>query len=285
MHARSLSGYASARRAVQAATIFLVVLLLVVVVFPFFWMVSASIRPDMYTVSDKLYLLPPKLTAEHYVNVFVNANLGRIFFNTSLVSLSTVATCLVVIVPAAYAIAILRVRGSALISRLVLSLQMIPGIMLVVPLYIILRSFHLLNTYYGLIVSYTTFTIPFCFLLASSYYRSLPMELFESAFIDGASRFEAMIRIAVPLSAPGLMTTGVYAFLLSWSDFLFANTFTSSIATRTLTVEVTHLLGNWGQQWGDLTAGATVTTVPVLIVFVLAHRYIVEGLTAGAVKG
>ena len=162
---------------------------------------------------------------------------------------------------------------------------MIPGIMLVVPLYIILKNYHLLNTYYGLIISYTTFTIPFCFLLASSYYRSLPLELFESAFIDGASRFQAMLRIAVPLSAPGLMTTGVYAFLLSWSDFLFANTFTSSIATRTLTVEVSHLLGNWGEQWGDLTAGATVTTIPVLIVFILAHRYIVEGLTAGAVKG
>ena len=284
MESTQLARYQAAKRATIAATIFLTVVLMLIVVFPFFWMISASIRPDKFTIADRLYILPPQLTLDHYVNVFVNANLARIFLNTSIISLSTVLTALIVIVPAAYAIAILRVRGSRFISRFVLSLQMIPGIMLVVPLYIILKNYHLLNTYYGLIISYTTFTIPFCFLLASSYYRSLPLELFESAFIDGASRFQAMIRIAVPLSAPGLMTTGVYAFLLSWSDFLFANTFTSSVATRTLTVEVSHLLGNWGEQWGDLTAGATVTTIPVLIVFILAHRYIVEGLTAGAVK-
>jgi ABC-type glycerol-3-phosphate transport system permease component len=93
------------------------------------------------------------------------------------------------------------------------------------------------------------------------------------------------MRIAVPLSAPGLATTGIYAFLLSWNDFLFANTFTSSITARTLTVEVSRLIGSWGTYWGELTAGATITVLPVLIVFVLAHRYIVEGLTAGAVKG
>lgn len=273
-----------ARSATQTATVFLLVVLLLVVAFPFLWMISASIRPDEYIISTRLYLIPPVVTLQHYVTVFVDAHLGRIFLNTSIISLSTVLTALIVIVPAAYAISILKVRGSQFITRFVLSLQMIPGIMLIVPLYIILRDYHMLNTYYGLIISYTTFTIPFCFLLASSYYRSLPIELFESAFIDGASRFQAMLRIAVPLSAPGLMTTGVYAFLLSWSDFLFANTFTSSVATRTLTVEVTHLLGNWGEQWGDLTAGATVTTVPVLIVFILAHRYIVQGLTAGAVK-
>ncbi len=284
MEGTQLGRYEVAKRVTQAVTILLTVILMLFVAFPFFWMISASIRPDKFTIADRLYLLPPQLTFEHYVNVFVNANLARIFLNTSIISLSTVLTALVVIVPAAYAIAILRVKGSVFISRFVLSLQMIPGIMLVVPLYIILKNYHLLNTYYGLIISYTTFTIPFCFLLASSYYRSLPLELFESAFIDGASRLQAMLRIAVPLSAPGLMTTGVYAFLLSWSDFLFANTFTSSVATRTLTVEVSHLLGNWGEQWGDLTAGATVTTIPVLIVFILAHRYIVEGLTAGAVK-
>jgi ABC-type glycerol-3-phosphate transport system permease component len=284
-----MTGYQLQRRRRQAATrvavIILVVILMVFAVFPFFWMVTTSLKLDKHIITTTIYLVPPQPTIEHYVNVFANAHLARIFLNTTIISLSTVLACLVVIVPAAYAISILRLRGSVFITRFVLALQMIPGIMLVVPLYVILKNYRLLDTHYGLIVSYTTFTLPFCFLLASSYYRSIPHELFESAFIDGSSRFQAMMRIAVPLSAPGLMTTGVYAFLLSWNDFLFANTFTTSVMARTLTVEVTRLIGSWGTHWGDLTAGATVTVLPVLAIFLLAHRYIVEGLTAGAVKG
>ncbi|MGO9310963.1 MAG: carbohydrate ABC transporter permease [Spirochaetia bacterium] len=271
--------------AARVAAIALVVLLMLFVVFPFFWMLTTSVKLDKNIISLTMYILPPAVTFQHYVNVFASAHLGRIFFNTSVISASTILACLVVITPAAFAISILRLRGSVLITRFVLSLQMIPGIMLVVPLYAILRDYRMLDTYWGLIVSYTTFTIPFCFLLASSYYRSIPHELFESAFIDGSTRFQAMMRIAVPLSAPGLATTGIYAFLLSWNDFLFANTFTSSITARTLTVEVSRLIGSWGTYWGELTAGATVTVLPVLIAFLLAHRYIVEGLTAGAVKG
>ena len=273
------------RTATRVAVVVFMVILMVFVVFPFFWMVTTSVKLDKHIITLTMYLVPPQLTIDHYINVFASAHLARIFLNTTIISLSTVFACLVVIVPAAYAISILRLRGSLLITRFVLSLQMIPGIMLVVPLYMILKNYRLLDTYYGLIVSYTTFTIPFCFLLASSYYRSIPHELFESAFIDGSSRFQAMVRIAVPLSAPGLTTTGVYAFLLSWNDFLFANTFTTSVTARTLTVEVTRLIGSWGTHWGELTAGATVTVLPVIAIFLLAHRYIVEGLTAGAVKG
>ncbi len=271
--------------AARAAAIALLVLLLLLILFPFLWMLETSVKLDKNIISLTMYLLPPAVTFAHYVNVFASAHLGRIFFNTSVISLSTIVACLIVITPAAYAVAILRLPGTAFLTRFVLSLQMIPGIMLVVPLYVILKDYRLLDTYTGLIVSYTTFTIPFCFLLASSYYRSIPHELFESAFIDGASRFGALLRIAIPLSAPGLATTGIYAFLLSWNDFLFANTFTSSENARTLTVEVSRLIGTWGTYWGELTAGATVTVLPVLIMFILAHRYIVEGLTAGAVKG
>jgi ABC-type glycerol-3-phosphate transport system permease component len=273
-------------RTIDKTTVHLLVVVFVLfIVFPFFWLITASIKPEKYIVSLTPYFLPPEVTFQHYWNVFKFANLAKIFFNTCVVSVLTVVFSLGVVVPASYAITILRVRRGKLISRFILSLQMVPGILLVIPLYLVMKQLLLLDSYWALIVSYTTFTIPFCFLLVTSYYGTLPLELFESAAMDGAAPFYAMIRIAIPLTAPGLVTTASYSFLNSWNDFLFANTFTSSDKARTLTVEVIRLIGTWGNRWGDLAAGATVTIVPVILVFFLANRRIIEGLTAGAVKG
>ena len=269
----------------RACAYLLLAMLVIFVAFPFFWVITASFKPAKYIITQKIYLFPPELTLDHYMTIFRYGNFARFFFNSTVISLSTVALSFLVVVPAAYAITILRLRGGQFFSRIILSLQMIPGILLIVSLYLILKTFRLLDTYYGLIVSYTTFTLPFCFLLTQAYFLSLPLELFESAFIDGASTRQALVKIAIPLSAPGLMTASVYAFLRAWNDFMFANTFTTSASARTLTVEVSRLLGVWGTEWGALTAGATVTTLPVLLLFILAQRYIVEGLTAGAVKG
>jgi multiple sugar transport system permease protein len=258
---------------------------LILVLFPFFWLITASIKPDEYIISRTLYWLPPRITFDHYQKVFMFGNLGRIFLNSVIVSVSTVGLSLIVIVPAAYALAILKPKGKTVISKFILSLQMLPGILLIIPLYMVMQKLHLVNTYRSLIISYTTFTIPFCFLLLSSYYGGLPIELFESAYMDGCNSFQSLFRIALPLTAPGLVTTGAYSFLNAWNDFLFSNTFTSSASSRTLTVEVIRLVGSWGTRWGDLAAGATVTVVPVILVFLLANKYIISGLTAGAVKG
>ena len=263
----------------------ILLLLLVVTLFPFFWLFTASIKPDKYIITQTLYFLPPEVTTEHYKTVFTFGEIGRIFLNTCIVSGTTVLVSLLVIIPAAYALAVLRVKGRKLISQSILALQMLPSILLTVPLYIILQKVHLIDTYWALILSYTTFTIPFCFLLLSSYFSSLPKELFESAYLDGANSFYSMVKIAIPLTMPGIITTGTYSFLMGWNDFLYANTFTSSTDTRTLTVEVIRLVGTWGNRWGNLAAGATVTVLPVIIIFLLANKYIIPGLTAGAVKG
>ena len=261
------------------------VFFLLLVIFPFFWLITASIKPLEYIISAQFYFLPPRITIDHYVNIFTNANIGRHFFNTVIVAASTVLLSLIVIIPAAYALSVLKVKGRTIISQFILALQMIPGILLVIPLFIILQRFRLINTFWALIISYTTFTIPFCFLLLLSYFARLPAELFESAYIDGANSFHSLIKIALPLTTPGIITTGTYSFLMGWNDFLFASTFTSSANVRTLCVEVIRLVGNWGAQWGSLSAGATVTVLPVVIVFLLANKYIISGLTAGAVKG
>lgn len=263
----------------------IMIFFVLLVLFPFFWLFTASIKPDKYITTKTLYFFPPEVTLSHYVQVFTFANLGRIFLNSTIVSSLTVVVSLLCIIPAAYALSILRVKGRKVISRFILSLQMLPGILLVIPLYIIMQKLRLIDTYAALIISYTTFTTPFCFMLLSAYYSSLPMELFESAYLDGASSFYSLLHIAIPLTMPGIVTVATYSFLMGWNDFLYANTFTNSVETRTLTVEVIRLVGTWGDKWGDLAAGATVTVFPVIILFLLANKNIISGLTAGSVKG
>ena len=258
---------------------------IVLILFPFFWLITASFKPNEFIISSEFYFLPPRVTLENYQTIFLHANIGRHFINTVIVAGFTVIVSLAAIIPAAYALSVLRVKGRLFIGRFILALQMVPTILLVIPLFIILQNFRLINTFWALIISYTTFTIPFCFLLLSSYFAGLPGELFESAYLDGASSFKSLIYIALPLTTPGIITTGTYSFLMGWNDFLFANTFTSSANVRTLCVEVIRLVGTWGTQWGSLSAGATVTVLPVVILFLLANKYIISGLTAGAVKG
>jgi multiple sugar transport system permease protein len=245
----------------------LLALFVLVTLFPFFWLFTASIKEDKDIITRTLHILPPEVTFKHYITVFTFGKIGRIFLNTCIVALVTVLVSLIIIIPAAYALSVLRVRGREYISKFILALQMLPSILLTIPLYIMLQRIRLIDTYWALILSYTTFTIPFCFLLLSSYFRGLPYELFESAYLDGANSFYSMIKIAIPLTTPGIMTTGTYSFLMAWNDFLYANTFTSSTNTRTLTVEVIRLVGTWGNRWGDLAAGATVTVLPVIAVF------------------
>ncbi|MDR2369996.1 MAG: carbohydrate ABC transporter permease [Treponema sp.] len=263
----------------------LLLFFVVCTLFPFFWLFTASIKPDEYIVSRQFYFLPPKITFEHYTVVFTLANIGVHFVNTVIVAAITVVLSLAAIIPASYALSVLKVKGRFFISRFILALQMLPAILLAVPLYIILQRIRLIDTYWALVLSYTTFTIPFCFLLLSSYFAALPSELFESAYLDGANSLYSMMRIAIPLTTPGIITTGTYSFLMGWNDFLYANTFTSSANVRTLCVEVIRLVGTWGNRWGNLAAGATVTVLPVIIIFLLANKYIISGLTAGAVKG
>lgn len=263
----------------------LLLVFVVITLFPFFWLFTASIKLDRDIITKTLHILPPEVTFKHYHTVFTFGKIGRIFLNTSFVALVTVLVSLVAIIPAAFALSVLQVKGKEYISKFILALQMLPSILLIIPLYIMLQRVRLIDTYWALVLSYTTFTIPFCFLLLSSYFRGLPFELFESAYLDGASSWYSMIKIAIPLTTPGIMTTGTYSFLMAWNDFLYANTFTSSTETRTLTVEVIRLVGTWGNRWGDLAAGATVTVFPVIVIFLFANKYIISGLTAGAVKG
>ncbi len=273
------------KRLEAAGAYTVLILLLIFVGFPFIWLISTSFKPNEEIFAAGLNILPSRISFEHYRNVFTYGKLGIYFKNSVIVALSTVILSFFSVIPASYAISILRTKGSNFISKTVLMFQMVPSILLLIPLYLLMKRFGLINTSFSLILSYVSFTIPFCFLFSKSYFDEIPHELFESAFVDGCNNWKAFLRIGLPIAAPGLMVTSVFSFILAWNDFMFANTFVNSEQTRTLTIGIANMQSTWGVQWGPMTAAATITVLPVLTVFVIANKYIIEGLTAGAVKG
>ncbi len=255
------------------------------VLFPFYWMVVTSLKPNEEILSNQPTLIPRTIIFSHYITAWVQGRIGVYFRNSLIISALTVVLSFMAVVPAAFATSLYRLKGTQFISSFILSLQMFPGVLLLIPLYILFANYQLIDTYTALVISYSTFTVPFCYLLTKSYFDGLSPELFEAARIDGCSDRGIFFKIALPLITPGIMVISLFAFVLSWSDFMFARTFTNSEATRTLTVGLSTLQGIWIVEWGPLMAASAITTLPVLIIFSLANKYIVQGLTAGAVKG
>lgn len=248
-------------------------------------MFTTSIKPNQEIFSNQPTLIPRSVTFEHYVTAWVYGKIGTYFKNSLIVASLTVVLSFLAVVPAAFASSLYRTKGTKLLSVFVLFLQMFPGVLLLIPLYILMKRYQLIDTYAALVISYSTFTIPFCFLLTKSYFDNLPNELYEAARIDGCSDFGIFYKISLPLILPGIMVTSLFAFVLAWCDFMFAKTFTNTESARTLTVGLSTLKGTWTVEWGPLMAGASIATIPVLIIFALANKYIIEGLTAGSVKG
>lgn len=261
------------------------IFLLIFVLFPFYWMFVTSIKPNSEILSSQPTLWPQKVTLNHYKMAWVYGKIGKYFKNSIIIASMTVVLSLLAVVPAAYASIIYRSQVMNIISSFILFLQMFPGILLLIPLYILMKNYQLIDTYTALVISYSTFTIPFCYLLTKSYFEGIPRELFEAARIDGCSDNGIFVKIALPLILPGIMVIGLFSFVLAWCDFMFANTFSNSEATRTLTVGISTLQGVWTVEWGPLMAAASIATIPILIIFSFANKYIIEGLTAGAVKG
>jgi multiple sugar transport system permease protein len=263
----------------------LISLLLVFVLFPFYWMFITSVKDDAEIFAYTPTLFPRSFTLKHYVTAWVYGKVGVYFKNSLIVAGCTVILSFLVVVPAAFSASLYRTSGTRAISTFVLALQMFPGILLLIPLYIVMKKYQLIDTYLALVVSYSTFTVPFCLLLTKTYFDNLPRELYEAARIDGCSDFLILWKVAVPLILPGIMVVGLFSFVLAWCDFMFAKTFTNTEVTRTITVGLSTLQGSWTVEWGPLMAAASIATIPVLVIFSLANKYIIEGLTAGAVKG
>jgi ABC-type glycerol-3-phosphate transport system permease component len=252
--------------------------------FPFYRAIAGSLTPEAQLFEGApLWPTPPVL--EHYRALFAERAFWLPIRNSLIVAGSTTLFCVTIGSLCAYALARLRFRGKTLLLGVILAVSMFPQIAIVSPLFLLLRSVRLINTYPGLVLPYLTFAMPLAVWLLVGYFRQLPAELEEAAMVDGASRLRAFREVIVPLALPGLAATAILTFVYSWNEFLFALSFTLGPERQTVPVAIALFRGQYQVPWGQVLAAAIVATAPVAVLVLAFQRRIVQGLTAGAVKG
>jgi len=260
---------------------------LVVLLFPFYWMFIASIKPDqeLYTIRMSPFIVRNP-TASHWLLLFKETLFTRWVINTFLIATASTAISLVCAVLAGYSLSRLNYRGSTTIGVSIFVTYLVPPTLLFIPLTDIIGGMGLLDSPIALILAYPTILVPFCTWLLMGYFKTIPRELEECARIDGATRFQAFYRIILPLATPGIISAGIFAFTLSWNEFLFALVFISSPELKTVPVGVvSELVRGDTFYWGSLMAGALFGSIPVAIVYSFFVDQYVSGMTGGAVKG
>jgi ABC-type glycerol-3-phosphate transport system permease component len=258
--------------------------LVVATAFPFYWAIVSSLTPEA-RLFEAPSLIPHTFVLDHYRALFRERDFLIPIRNSLIVAGCTTAFCVTLGGLCAYALARLRFRGKAPLLGVILAVSVFPQISIVSPLYLVLRSLHLINTFPGLILPYLTFAMPLTVWLLVGFFRQLPGELEEAAMVDGAGRLRALWEIILPLALPGLATTAILTFVYSWNEFLFALSFTLGPERQTVPVAIALFRGQYQVPWGQILAAAVVATAPVALLVLAFQRRIVQGLTAGAVKG
>jgi ABC-type glycerol-3-phosphate transport system permease component len=261
-------------------------LLVFFVLAPFYWVINIALTPEEQSFSQSVHYLPSSVTVDNFFGIFEAVAFGRAFGNSVFVALAVTALAIALSITAAYAFARYSFRGRRILIVSLLLIYMLPSILLLVPMMVIFRTLGILNTYPALILAESTHAVPFAVWLLTNYFASLPRELEEAAQVDGCTRVGAMLRVALPLAVPGVVAAALFVFIASWNNFLFAFMFTSGDDVRTLPVLLRmFVMGESGVYWGRVMAGAVLTTLPVAATFLFFQRYLVRGLSAGAVKG
>ena len=265
----------------------LVVVIILYTLFPFYWAIVSSLTPtnDLYVTPVKFW--PQSFTLDHYRQVFDNGSFMRALLNSAIVSFGVVILALIFGTLGAYALGRLKFRGKTIILYLILSMTMFPGVAILGSLFQIMKNLGTFNTLQGLIIVYLTFTLPFTVWVLANFFRAMPDELEQAALVDGATPMKALWQILLPLAVPGIVTTGLLAFIAAWSEFIFARTFTIDSNAITVQVAIANFTGNqqFEQPFAVKMAAAVVVTVPLLVGVLLVQKRIIAGLTAGAVKG
>ena len=272
------------RLAGKAVVLMLQLLLAVVVLLPFFWMLSVSLKPATEPFAIPARLWPDHPTVDNYVTAF-RPEFRQYFLNSVIVSAATLAITIPLALLAAYSFTRLQMRLLSVFLVLIIVAQMFPSSAIIIPLYKMVKSAGLLNTYTALVIAYITVTLPVAIWMLRGFLAKLPGTLEEAAAIDGATPLQAFFQIVVPLCRPGIVATAVFVLIVTWQEFLFALSFTSTKEMRTLPVGVNDYIGQYGIRYGELMANAVMISLPVVIAFFFLQRHFVAGLTQGAVKG
>ncbi|MEQ8659127.1 MAG: carbohydrate ABC transporter permease [Hyphomicrobiales bacterium] len=260
------------------------ILLAIFVLLPFFWMLSVSLKPPTEPFAIPARLWPTDPTLDNYVTAF-RPEFRTYFLNSMIVSGASVVITVTLGLLAAYSFSRAQLAIMTVLTGMVVLAQMFPHAAIIIPFYKMMRAADLLNTYWSLIIAYVSVTLPVAVWMLRGFLMKLPVSLEEAAAIDGASPLRVFWDIVVPLARPGIIATAVYVLIVTWQEFLFALSFTSTREMRTLPVGLNDFIGQYGIRYGELMASSVMVSLPVIAVFFFLQRYFVAGLTAGAVKG
>ena len=262
-------------------------LLLVVLLFPLYWIVATSLKTEQEIFRVPTTLWPEVINTASYAAQLEmgDFNMFRSFGNSLTVSLAAMAISVLLAVPGSYGIARYHFKGKKAVVLAFLVTQMLPVSVLLTPMFIMFRDFKLLNTQFAPILADATIGIPFSILILKNYFGSIPGELENAAAIDGCNRFTSFLLIFLPIALPGVVVCAIFSFLYAWGDLAYGMTFITDQTMRPITAGIFNFLGQYGTKWSYLTAFAVVTIIPVALIFLFMQKYIISGLTSGAVNG
>lgn len=258
---------------------------LLLVLAPFYWLFITSLKPRLDILTNHIQYWPYHLTWNNYRDLFVTSNFGTYLKNSLLVSIFTGVLVTMMSIFGGYAMARYKFRGKNMTIYVLLLTQMIPGVLVLIPTVLLFTKLHLMNKLGGLIIMYLVGNVPFCLILMRSFFDRIPVDLEEAALVDGCGKLHALWRIILPIMMPGIIATFVFAFIGAWNELLAAVMFINSDSLKTIPVGLSMFVQNYDVNWGIMTAGGVVALIPSLIMFAIVQRYVVEGLSDGAVKG
>lgn len=268
----------------KTAFYFLVIAFVILILLPFIWQFLTSIKPLNEIAAIPAKWIPSKINIQYYFNVFQKHPFGRYLMNSFIVAVTTTLLSILIGASAAYALARLRFKGKKIMLMAILSISMFPTIATLSPLYLLLKQFHLLNTYAGLIIPYITFALPLAIWLLTNFFSQLPKGFEEAASIDGCSRAGIFFKIMLPLIKPATFSVGLLVFINSWNEYIYALTFMTNDNMRTVPVGIALFPSNYELPWGDMAAASVVVTVPLIILVLIFQKKIIAGLTTGGIK-
>ena len=256
----------------------------IVFFFPFFWIITSAFKSPQEIIQKQSTIIPKSFTLEHFDKILFSSDFLIYLKNSLIVSFSSMIIAVFLSILAAYGLHKLKFYGNKLVERSLLITYAFPGVILLIPMYLMLGKIGLLNSYFALILINVTFSTPFAVWMLKAFFKTIPNEIEEAASIDGASKIIILSKIILPLALPGIASVSIFCFIISWTEYMFASIMISGNDLKTLPVGLASIVGQYQIDWGFLLAGTTLASLPVIILFLFVGKYFVSGLTDGAVK-
>jgi len=280
-----VSNYIKRDRVSRIKTYIILTITAIFVLFPVIWMISVSLRPNNQVFEYPASFIPTTFTLEAYISVFTNSRYLKYFLNSYIIGIIVTIISTIIGIMAGYGLSRYNFYGRKTFSMFVVATQTVPKVALLIPFFIMMTKLQLYNTRLGLVLTYTSFALPYAIVMMQGYLNSTSTELDEAALIDGLPRFKILWLIIVPVTIPAIISTMIYTFILSWNEFIFVMTLIQDDALRTVPVGIAMMKGETTYQWNTMMSMSLIGTVPVLIFYLIGQKYFISGLSDGSVKG